>query len=56
MAMADDPSRCLPSNIYSTADLMMAGFEPYNGIYESGWHPGQDDDPAPLTPGERPHP
>jgi hypothetical protein len=46
---ADEPTRCLPSRVYSASDLEAVGFESYNGIYENGWHPGQTDDPNKIT-------
>lgn len=46
---ANDAARCLLSRVWSSADLIRAGFERYNGQYESGWHPGQDDDPQAIT-------
>lgn len=37
--------RCLPSIVWSGRNLLTCGFEKWNGTYESGWHPGQDDNP-----------
>lgn len=45
---ADDPKRCIPDRVYTVYDLMRAGFEQYNGGYESGWHKGQTDDPTEI--------
>lgn len=43
----NDPSRCIPDVV--GVDLSAAGFEQYEShnphTYESGWYPGQDDDP-----------
>jgi hypothetical protein len=44
--LKNDPSRCLPDHIYSPHDLIMAGFDQWGDEkFESGWHPGQNDDP-----------
>jgi len=43
-----DSIRCVPSWI-GDLELRMSGFEPENGIYENGWHPGQDDDPKKIA-------
>lgn len=51
---ANDPeSRCIPSRVWSAGDLRGAGFvqwepnDPHQ--YESGWHPGQTDDPREIV-------
>ncbi len=41
----DNPSYAVPTFI----DLETEGFQQYNGRYESGWHPGQDDNPEAIT-------
>lgn len=41
-------SRCIPSNVWSAGDLEAVGFEKHNGQYESGFHPGQNDDPSEI--------
>lgn len=46
-AMKDAPDRCLPSRI-TEAELIEAGWVKHNGTYESGWHPGQNDDPKKI--------
>lgn len=50
---ADDAHRCIPSRVWSSGDLSAAGFtqwEPENPQqYESGWHPGQTDNPEEIT-------
>ena len=30
-------------------DLTAFGFQPWNGTYENGWHPAQNDDPKTIT-------
>jgi len=45
----DTPSRAIPSVIYTGADLVGEGFEQHNSYFESGWHPGQDDNPKVIT-------
>ena len=47
--MVNSPTRCLPETVFSEGDLRAAGFEPYSGLYENGWHPGQNDDPHQIT-------
>jgi hypothetical protein len=47
--VANDPHKCLLSRVHSAGDIEAVGFESYNGRYESGWHPGQDDDPDKIT-------
>lgn len=47
--MVNTPTRCLPRAVFTEGDLRAAGFEPYNGLYENGWHPGQNDDPRQIT-------
>lgn len=47
--MVNDPRKCLPSHLFSSGDLEEAGWQAWNGRYESGWHPGQDDDPEKIT-------
>lgn len=51
--VANDPHRCLPSHVWSHGDLTAAGFEQWEPeephTYESGWHPGQTDDPEEIT-------
>ena len=48
---ANDPERCLLSNLHGPGDLYDQGFREWKGAdhygrgYESGWHPGQTDDP-----------
>ena len=39
---------CLPGVVWSATDIINAGFAKYNGTYESGWHPGQDDNPVTI--------
>ena len=45
----NEPTRCLLSRVHDASDLILAGFEQFNGKYESGWYPGQDDDPVKIT-------
>lgn len=51
--VANDPRRALPSHVWSADQLAAAGFvqwEPDDPhTYESGWHPGQTDDPEEIT-------
>jgi hypothetical protein len=51
---ANDPERCLLSNLHDASDLEDIGFVEYaserdgawgGGPFETGWHPGQTDDP-----------
>lgn len=44
-----DEPRCIPSHIYDGGDLESAGFTKWNGTFENGWYPGQDDDPKAIT-------
>lgn len=39
----DDYNKCIPDKLGEK--LSEWGWEPYNGVYENGWHPGQTDDP-----------
>lgn len=48
-ATEDGASRCLLSNVTDESDVLGAGFERHNGQFESGWHPGQDDDPKVIA-------
>lgn len=34
------------ANIFNLLELKDFGFQPYNGRYETGWHPGQNDEPS----------
>lgn len=43
--LLNDPER---ANVFKL-DLTAFGFRQYNGEYESGWHPGQTDDPREAT-------
>lgn len=47
----NDPSRCIPSRVYSGKDLEAVGFVLYNAehSYENGWHPHQTDDPKTVS-------
>jgi len=47
---AKDPIRCVPSWV-TDEDMFGAGYEPDGSEYpyESGWHPGQDDDPKKIA-------
>jgi hypothetical protein len=45
----NDSQKVLPSNIITDTMLREAGFVKHNGQFESGWHPGQDDDPKRIT-------
>ena len=47
--VANEPTRCLPDNIYSASDLEEVGFDRWNGTFESGWHPGQTADPTAIS-------
>lgn len=50
--VVDNPDRCLSSHVWSVGDLRGAGFVPWpddDETYESGWHPGQTDDPRDIT-------
>lgn len=38
----NDPTHC---NVFRGLDLAKHGFKQFNGVFESGWHLGQDDDP-----------
>lgn len=39
----DNADKCVPDKLGEK--LTSWGWEPYNGTYENGWHPGQTDDP-----------
>lgn len=45
----DNPRRCIPSRVWSEADLAAEGFTEYQCQYQTGWHPGQDADPVAIT-------
>lgn len=46
-SIINNPKQCLPTFI--TPDhLEEDGWTKFNGTYENGWHPGQDDDPVAL--------
>lgn len=47
--VVNNPNRAIPSVVWSEADLINAGFTRYECGYESGWHPGQTDDPHEIT-------
>jgi hypothetical protein len=47
--VVNNPNRCLPTVVWSGADLEAAGFKAYQCGYESGWHPGQTDDPNKIS-------
>lgn len=42
----NEPTKCV--TFLSGPELVALGFEQENGIYESGWHEGQDDDPRKI--------
>jgi len=42
--LEDNPRKCVPPDI----DPAEHGYVKYNGTYENGWHPGQDDDPKKI--------
>lgn len=39
----DNADKCIPDKIGEKLEDW--GWEPFNGFYENGWHPGQNDDP-----------
>lgn len=41
----NDPRRCLPSIVWSPADLIGAGFEQHNGQFQNGFFEHMNDDP-----------
>lgn len=45
--IADDPHRC--NTILGENAFLELGYEQYNGRYENGWHPGQDDNPQGIV-------
>lgn len=47
-AAREPAARCIPSRVWSSGDLMLAGFTEYGSRYENGWHPDQTDDPATI--------
>lgn len=48
-AMANNPRSVLPSVVWSADDLAGAGWTKFNlDTYESGWHSGQNADPAAI--------
>ena len=49
--VVDEPHRALTSRVWSVGDLERAGFRVWDDgeLYESGWHPGQTDDPEEIT-------
>lgn len=44
-AYLNDPKKAIHLNI----DLAKEGFQKYNGTFENGFHPGQDDNPEEIT-------
>jgi hypothetical protein len=44
----NDPKRAIHGSVWSSSDLIEAGFTPYNGIYQNGWHQHMDDDPTDI--------
>jgi len=47
--LQNDPSRCMTRRAWHWCDLEEAGFEQFNGPFESGWFEGQNDDPKMVT-------
>lgn len=45
----ESPGRALPSRVWRAVDVIEAGFVKHNGQFESGWHPGQDDEPGAIA-------
>lgn len=45
---ANNSSLAIPATVATGADLIGLGFEEFNGTFENGWHPGQDDNPADI--------
>lgn len=39
----DNYEKCVPDKLAESLERL--GWQPYNGTYENGWHPGQTDDP-----------
>ena len=46
---SNDDTRCIPRRVWSSGDLIEAGFREYGSRYESGWHEDQTDDPTKIT-------
>lgn len=46
--VVDNPRRCLPGNVWGTADLIAEGFAERECGFESGWY-GVEDDPSAIT-------
>lgn len=44
-SIENNPQVC---NVFAHIDPADYGYEKYNGTYESGWHPGQTDDPKAI--------
>jgi len=42
----DNADKCIPDEL--ARHLPEWGWQPYNGTYENGWHPGQDDKPEKI--------
>lgn len=51
--LKDDPSRALTGSWWDAADLEELGWVQLDQDYESGWHPGQTDDPRQISAGIR---
>jgi hypothetical protein len=47
--VVNNPRRCLPSHVWSDAQLNELGFEEYKCGFENGWHEGMNDDPVKIT-------
>lgn len=45
--VVNDPKKCL--TYWSGSDMIEAGWEKWNGRFESGWHPGQNANPKQIT-------
>lgn len=46
--VVNNPQRCLPSHVWSDDQLGEQGFAEYQCGFESGWHPGQTDNPVEI--------
>lgn len=47
--VVNNPNKCLPSSVWSAADLEPLGFAEYKCGLENGWNPGQNDNPHEIS-------
>jgi hypothetical protein len=48
-SFVNNPRTAINLRGFNPTVLLDAGWKQVNGVFQNGWHPGQDDDPATLT-------